>query len=210
MTGSTATHATATPQRSRRTLFLLLAVCIAPVLASYFTYYVVKPKGAATNYGTLIEPQRPIPSSLAVRNDEGQIIAMPTLKGKWLMISVDASACDGRCLQKLYYMRQVRETQGAEKDRVEAVWLRTDDQPVPEAIRKAYGGTQFYVAEAHALADWLPVDAGGAVANSDDGIDDHIYLVDPNGNLMMRFPKNPDPSKIKQDLTKLLKWSGIG
>lgn len=189
--------------RSRRTLLLLLAVCIAPVLASYFTYYVIQPTGGSTNYGTLITPQRPIPSTLALRNDAGQVVAMPTLKGKWLMLSVDASACDGRCLQKLYYMRQVRLTQNAERDRVQVLWLRTDDQPVPQKIRDAYGDARFYVADAAALRAWLQPANG-------DAIDRHIYLVDPNGNLMMRFPDNPDPSRIKRDLTRLLKWSGIG
>lgn len=202
-TGGNGLPAAAPKPRSRRTLVLLLTVCVAPVLASYFTYYVIKPTGGSTNYGALIAPQRPLPSTLALRNDAGQVVAMPTLKGKWLMLSVDASACDGRCLQKLYYMRQVRLTQNTERDRVQVLWLRTDDQPVPQKIRDAYGDAQFYVADAAALDAWLQPATG-------DSIDRHIYLVDPNGNLMMRFPDNPDPSRIKQDLTRLLKWSGIG
>ena len=32
---------------------------------------------------------------------------------------------------------------------------------------------------------------------------DHIYLVDPLGNLMMRFPRDPDPSKMLKDLQRL-------
>jgi hypothetical protein len=39
---------------------------------------------------------------------------------------------------------------------------------------------------------------------------DHIYLIDPLGNLMMRFPKHADPNKVKKDLAKLLKASSIG
>jgi len=39
---------------------------------------------------------------------------------------------------------------------------------------------------------------------------DHIYMIDPLGNLMMRFPKDADPNKIKKDLYKLLKASAIG
>ncbi|MGI4859806.1 MAG: SCO family protein [Janthinobacterium lividum] len=202
-TGEGDRRAVAPKARGRWTLVLLLAVCIAPVLASYFTYYVIKPAGGSTNYGSLIAPQRPLPSTLALRNDAGQVVAMPTLKGKWLMLSVDASACDGRCLQKLYYMRQVRLTQNTERDRVQVVWLRTDDRPVPQKIRDAYGDAQFYVADAAALGAWLRPARG-------DSIERHIYLVDPNGNLMMQFPDDPDPSRIKQDLTRLLKWSGIG
>ena len=39
---------------------------------------------------------------------------------------------------------------------------------------------------------------------------DHIYLVDPLGNVMLRYPRDPDPSRVKKDLTRLLKVSRIG
>jgi len=37
-----------------------------------------------------------------------------------------------------------------------------------------------------------------------------FWLVDPLGNLMMRFPQDPDPAKMKKDLIRLLKASRIG
>ncbi|MGA1143247.1 MAG: ABC transporter permease subunit [Ilumatobacteraceae bacterium] len=37
-----------------------------------------------------------------------------------------------------------------------------------------------------------------------------FWLVDPLGNLMMRFPKDPDPAKMKKDIIRLLKASRIG
>lgn len=188
---------------ARWKLLLLAAICAAPVIASYFVYYVVKPRGGTTNYGTLIEPQRPIPPSLMVRDENDRVMPLSALQGKWLMLSTDASACDRACVQKLYFMRQVRATQAAERDRVVTVWLRTDAGPVPEVVRRAYGDTRFLVVDPAALAAWLPPGSGTS-------LDQHIFLVDPNGNLMMRFPNNPDPGKIKNDLTKLLKWSGIG
>jgi hypothetical protein len=83
------------------------------------------------------------------------------------------------------------------------VWLRTDAGNVSDVIQKAYPDTDMLIANPAQVSAWLPTDAGTQVT-------DHIYLVDPNGNLMMRFPKDPNPSKIKGDLTKLLKWSRIG
>jgi hypothetical protein len=74
---------------------------------------------------------------------------------------------------------------------------------VPEVVRQAYGDTRVLVADPAALGAWLPPGPGTS-------LNQHIFLIDPNGNLMMRFPNNPDPGKIKNDLTKLLKWSGIG
>jgi hypothetical protein len=187
-------------------LLLLAAVCAAPVIASYLVYYVFKPAGGTTSYGALIEPQRPIPADLVVRDESGHPMRLDALKGKWLMVSVDTSACGEACVKKLYFMRQVRATQGAERDRVINVWLRTDDGAMPDAVMQAYPDTRKLIAPPAVLSAWLPLDA----KVPGDSRADHIYLVDPNGNLMMSFPRDPDPSRIKKDLTKLLKWSGIG
>lgn len=190
-------------QRGRWTLLLLALLCVAPVIASYLAYYVFRPTGGTTNYGALIEPQRPIPASLVVTDQNGQSMKLASLHGRWLMIAVDGSACEKACGTKLYFMRQVRATQGPERGRIMTVWLRTDGGDVPEMIKRAYPDTTMLVADPAAVAAWLSTDPGTRVT-------DHIYLVDPNGNLMMRFPSNPDPSKIKTDVTKLLKWSSIG
>ncbi|WP_250471138.1 cytochrome C oxidase subunit I [Caballeronia sp. GAFFF1] len=199
-----------TPQKGswisgRWMLVLLALVCAAPVIASYLMYYVFKPAGGTSSYGALIDPQRPIPAQLVVTDEKRQAVPLRSLEGKWLMIIVNGSACDEQCVTRLYYMRQVRVLQSAERDRVVNVWLRTDDKPVADVIKTAYPqpDTRMLIADPRAVADWLPVADGTKVT-------DHIYLVDPNGNLMMRFPKNPDPKKINADLAKLLKWSRIG
>ena len=184
-------------------VLLIALVCAAPIIASYLTYYVIKPKGGATNYGTLIEPQRPISEALVVKDEAGKTMPLASLRGRWLMISVDRSACDKACATKLYFMRQIRATQGGERERLLTVWLRTDADAVPAEIEHAYPDTAKFIADPAALSAWLPAEAGATDL-------DHIYLVDPNGNLMMRFPKHPDPNKIKGDITKLLKWSSIG
>ncbi|WP_321879957.1 SCO family protein [Paraburkholderia bannensis] len=190
-------------RRGRWMLFLIALICGAPIAISYFTYYVIQPKGGSTSYGTLVEPQRPIPAALMVTGDDGREVPLASLRGRWLMISVDSGACDEACVHKLYFMRQVRATQGAERERVVTLWLRSDDASVPAVVRSAYPDTRMLRADSAAVAAWLP-----ATDSTKDS--DHIYLVDPNGNLMMRFPDHPDPSKIKQDVTKLLKWSSIG
>jgi hypothetical protein len=196
-------HGKGSWHRGRWMMLLIALVCAAPVIGSYFTYYVIKPTGGSTSYGALVEPQRPIPEGLVVTGDDGKLLALASLRGKWLLVSVDSSACDKACVTKLYFMRQVRATQGPERERVVEVWLRTDAGKVAEVIEKAYPDTHKLIADPAALSAWLPVDAGTSLA-------DHIFVVDPNGNLMMRFPKDPNPSKIKGDITKLLKWSSIG
>jgi cytochrome oxidase Cu insertion factor (SCO1/SenC/PrrC family) len=191
--------------KGRWMLLLLALVCAAPVIASYLMYYVFKPAGGTTSYGALIEPQRPIPGDLMVTDEKGEPMPLTALRGKWLMVTVNGSNCDESCATRLYFMRQVRVLQAGERERVVNVWLRTDDKPVDDKIKTAYPqpDTRMLVADQHAISKWLPL-------SDDTQLTDHIFLVDPNGNLMERFPKNPDPAKIKGDLAKLLKWSRIG
>jgi cytochrome oxidase Cu insertion factor (SCO1/SenC/PrrC family) len=190
-------------RRGRWMLLLLAIICAAPIAVSYFMYYVIKPSGGSTSYGTLVEPQRPIPESLMVTGEDGKPVKLATLRGRWLLISIDGSTCDKACVTKLYFMRQIRAAQGPERERVVEVWLRTDAGKVADVIQTAYPDTRMLIADPAQLSAWLPADTGTQIT-------DHIYMVDPNGNLMMRFPKDPNPSKIKGDVTKLLKWSSIG
>ncbi len=189
-------------KRSHWMLYLVLAVCAAPLVLSYFTYYVIKPE-RRNNYGELIDPrQYPIPDLGSVALD-GQPASLNDFHGKWILLQADAGACEKRCSDKLYYQRQLRLTQGKERERVERVWLVTDNAPLSTVLMKEYDGTRILRVDAKKLAAWLPLDAGTAV-------EDHLFVIDPLGNLMMRFPKDPDYNKVKKDITKLLKASSIG
>lgn len=188
--------------KGRWKLLVVVAVCAAPLIASYFTYYVIKP-GSRTNYGTLLDPRNyPMPA-LATTALDGKPQALSDFKGKWLMVQVDGGECFEPCKKKLTDMRQLRLTQGKEMDRIERVWLITDDKPLDTLTIREFDGTHLLRVRPQALTTWLPVEQGTAVS-------DHIYMIDPLGNLMMRFPKDADPNKIKKDLSKLLKASRIG
>ena len=191
-------------QRSGRLkMFAVLAVCAAPIVASYFTYYVIKPKGGSTNYGDLIDPrQHPIPA-MPSKLLSGEPKKLEDYKGKWIMLKVGGSDCQQECQDMLFMMRQLRTMQGKEMERIERVWLITDEQPLETMLMRVNDGTHMLRAPAADVSRWLPVEQG-------ERADDHIYLIDPLGNLMMRFPKNADPTKVKKDLAKLLKASAIG
>lgn len=183
-------------------MMLILLVCAAPVIASYFTYFVIRPEGR-TNYGELIDPQRPLPESLVFSDLQGQPMPAASLRGQWLLVVVSGGACDAECEKRLWLQRQLRETLGREKDRLDKVWLIVDDQPVrPEtlqAIRTAAPPTVLRVRR-DALEKWLQPAAGRA-------LEQHFYVVDPLGNWMMRAPGDPEPAKLKRDLEKLLRAS---
>lgn len=189
-------------RRGRWRLFLVIAVCAAPIITSYFMYYVVKPE-SRTNYGTLIDPRHfPIPS-LASTTLDGQPAGLEQFNGKWIMLQVAGGDCDEACKTRLFAMRQLRLMQGKDMDRIERVWLITDSKPLDSIVMREFDGTNLLRVDAKRLEAWLPVDVGTRV-------EDHLYVIDPRGNLMMRFPKDADPNKVKKDLSKLLRASSIG
>jgi hypothetical protein len=197
--------------RGRWKLLLVLAVCAAPLIASYFTYYVIKPKGGVTNYGALIDPRDyPIPAMASTTLD-GKPARLEDYKGKWIMLKVGPSDCQQACQDQLFAMRQLRTMQGKEMERIERVWLITDDQPLETMLLRVNDGTRMLRAPAGVVEKWLPLEPGVA-----DQASEHVYLIDPLGNLMMRFPKgavSSDVEKVKRvqkDIAKLLKASAIG
>jgi hypothetical protein len=188
--------------RGRWRMFAVLAVCAAPVVASYFTYFVIRPQGR-TNYGTLVTPPREIPADLPLATLDGVPVRASTLRGQWLVVVVADAACDTTCERQLYLQRQMREALGADKDRVDKVWLVTDGgTPRPEVMRAISQGEAATVLRVprDALARWLQPAEGHALA-------DHFYIVDPMGQWMLREPAQADPSRMKRDLDKLLRAS---
>jgi hypothetical protein len=182
-------------------MLAVFLVCAAPVLASYFTYYVVRPEGRR-NFGELIEPQRPLPD-LASVGLTGQTGNLLDLKGQWLLLSVAGGACDEVCRRHLYLQRQLRESLGKDKDRLDWVWLIPDDQPVSDNLLPALKEATVLRVPAAGLAAWLAPASHYQLAQ-------HLYLVDPMGNWMMRFPVDLDLSsavKAKRDLDRLLRAS---
>jgi cytochrome oxidase Cu insertion factor (SCO1/SenC/PrrC family) len=188
----------AAPKRNKATLWLILGLAAAPVAASYFLYY-FWPPARTVNYGELIEP-RPLPDpSLALA--DGTAFKLSRLRGKWVLVSVDSGRCDERCDRKLLYMRQLRLTQGKDMERIERAWLISDDiVPRPDALGP-YPGTWAVRAAGAGLLEQFPAQEAAS---------DHIYLIDPLGNLMMRFPRDPEPGRMIKDLSRLLKASRIG
>lgn len=186
----------------RLKMLLVLLVCAAPVIASYLTYFVIRPDGR-TNYGELIEPLRPIPAELPLADLQGKPIEPRALRGQWLLVVVAGGQCDAGCEKRLWLQRQLREALGRDRDRLDKVWLVDDAAPLrTETLAAVSAGTPVTVlrTDAAALGEWLQPAAGHA-------LEDHFYLVDPLGNWMMRMPAEPNPSKVKRDVERLLRAS---
>jgi hypothetical protein len=162
----------------RNSALWVALVCAAPSVLGTAAYLLEWSPGAPSNYGELLPP-RPV-------------AGVEALRGKWVMVTFDPGTCDAYCERKLYVMRQSRRAQGKDMDRVERLWVLTDGGKPRAELLPGIEGTRF--------ASFPTAEFPGNAA-------DHIYLVDPFGNLMLRFPRDPGPSRVIKDLQRLLKYT---
>ncbi|QWE00300.1 hypothetical protein FD967_09780 [Polynucleobacter sp. JS-Mosq-20-D10] len=193
-------------RRGRIQMLLLLLACAAPVIASYLAYYVFKPEGGKTNFGTLVQP---------VQDMNPAWFDIP-FNGKWtLLVARPAGECtikNESCLEALFLMRQLRIAVGRESSRVQLVWVNTDGKAVDPEVLLAYDQKTagFQIVD-------LPVDpklnAEFDAWLNRSGAGQKIQLIDPSPAKMMIFPVTNSPKEfgsIKKDLEKLLRLNRKG
>ena len=168
---------------ARMKLVLLASLFALPIVASVIAY-VYFPPTATGNYGELLLPPASAPTEL---------IAM---RERWILVAWDRAPCEDVCLAKITAMRQVRLALGRNASRVDRVLLLggLDGRPPPP----------------EGFEGMLLIGSRGAPHGGLIGDADHIYLVDPNGNVMMRWPAQPEMKRMLKDLERLLKASQIG
>jgi len=187
----------------RLKLLAVLVACSLPVLVAYFVFYVVRPQGEAS-LGQLITPVVQMPAAQATRPDGGPV-PLSSLKAQWLLVKVDGGACAQECQKQLYILRQFRLMLGKEMDRVDWLWLVNDQGSVDAKLAAGltHDNATVLRVPADTLKAWLPVPTGKTWQ-------DFIYVVDPMGNTMMRFPSRLDSAaaaKAKRDMEHLLRAS---
>ncbi|HXZ51509.1 MAG TPA: SCO family protein [Burkholderiales bacterium] len=186
-------------RRARLKLLLLAAFFAAPLVFAWLAYRFEWGIGALGNYGELVGPAA-LPEVTLTALD-GRQVSTSRLRGRWVLVQFDAARCDAYCERKLYYMRQVRRALGKDMERVARLWVLTDGGTPASSVAAAFEGTEILRSDDGSFA---------AVFGAASNLAEHIYLVDPMGNLMLRFPRDPDPSKMLKDLQRLLKYSQIG
>jgi len=181
----------------RAKLLLIVAIFAAPILASYATWRFARPAPTA-NRGELLLPPRTFPEHEFLRPD-GSAFRFESLRGRWVLVASDSGACPATCAEKLVMMRQVRLALGRDAGRVARVFVADDIKPPsPEALAPFEG------MDVARTPGGLVLPAGAANDRA------HIYLADPNGNVMMRWPAGSAPRALLEDLKRLLKASQIG
>jgi hypothetical protein len=201
--------------RNLRTLAMLAALFFVPLLASAWLYYGTSWRpGGHVNHGELIQPPRPLPrvelprialaGQTAGRTTPELAAGDPTLfRGTWTLVYIGDGTCDASCRGTLYVMRQTRLALGTDMTRLERVFLVTANCCAKDYLAREHAGITVLDASGAAGARLLDRFPAGDRAHT-------LFIIDPLGNLMMRYDVRRDPRGLLVDLRRLLELSQIG
>lgn len=193
---------------NRWVFVMLMLLFVLPVVLATLLYLTGWRPSSSGNHGELIQPVRQVEGGV-LQTLDGQPAYFSELRGKWIMVHFGSSSCPEECMKSIYYMRQVHAAQAKEIGRVQRVFIATDMGAAEKLKAKleGYPEMRVWTGEKKALAEVLQsfgIDAGQLAEQQG------IYLVDPLGNLIMRYPPGIDPGGMLKDLTRLLKYSWVG
>jgi hypothetical protein len=183
--------------RPRAKLLLIAACFVLPIVVSLVAYRFLRPEPTG-NYGELLLPPARAPA-LAFDMGKPGAWSFGQLQGRWALVMSDSGRCAGPCVRKLTLLRQVQLALGRRAARVARVYIVDDQAPRQPALLTEFEGT---------IVASTP--RGAALAAGAGADRAHIYLVDPHGNVMMRWPAEADQKRMLRDLERLLKASQIG
>lgn len=192
--------------RSRIQLLLVALVCVGPMIAAYLLYYTGQPAELprlVNEERQLLAPAVPLPP-LSVRTANGAVIENAWAEAPlWSLIYARTSPCGEQCLAELVRLRQVHVSLNRDQNRVRRVYLgeggdeRVDDDPALVLGR-------LDDADGRHLLELLES------IGQPPGEDGRLYVVDPQGNLVLSYPADPDQQGLHDDLKRLLSVSRIG
>lgn len=190
----------------RRAQFLLIALLfLGPLALSFWAYYGMAYRPLKrTNHGELIEPARPLPDAMLTTGPAAKTTTAALLKGHWSLVTIAEKACEGHCRDALAATGVARLALGGDVTRVQRVLLLVGGCCArPAGADEELGVAWLEGAEGEALLGRFP--GGGAEERAGP-----VYVVDPLGNLMMRYPAGETGQGMLKDLEQLLKLSHIG
>lgn len=192
-----------TRRKGRRTLIVLFALFFAPLLFA-MTWYALAPGYAppSTPHGALIDPAQPL-EPFRLESGAGETLTLEGLRGQWYLVHFVPGRCDESCRERLYVSRQVRDALGEDRSRVRRLVVAGAGRNTPGLAD---------LLEEHPRLMVMQGDGRGAFGRQfpDGRSAGTVFVVDPLGNLMMRFAPAVPPADMLEDLEKLLKLSRIG
>ncbi len=195
---------TAARQGRKKLLGIFLAF-FGPLALAVFLFANLdlwQPKTTA-NHGALMQPVRPL-AMLNLRSADGTRLALEDLYGKWTLAYVAEGPCNLHCETDLFKMRQARAALGRDLVRVQYLYVALD-QAAWESARAMQADHPRMMAGYVTTADKQP-----QAAAFDTEPVGNVYLLDPHGNLVLRYDDQATTKGIIKDLKRLLKVSKIG
>jgi hypothetical protein len=190
--------------RNLRMLAVLSGLFLLPLAAAFWVYYGTDWRPLRrVNHGELITPARPLPDMRPAAAFDADSVPAELFHHKWSLVYIGNGQCGDTCRHTLYVMRQTRLSLNNEMTRVERVFLVTAECCARDFLVHEHPGLVVLNATdgvAEALLSTFPVDDR----------EQSLFIVDPLGNLMMRFDTRQNPKGLLQDLKKLLSLSHIG
>ncbi|MHB8472883.1 MAG: SCO family protein [Gammaproteobacteria bacterium] len=193
----------------RLKMLLIFILFAAPVVAAWVWNANIERwrPTTTTNYGELITPARPL-GALNLPQLDGKPLAKDFLRGKWTLVYIGPANCDKACQENLYVMRQVRLALNEKMERVQRLWIISDAQAAPRLPVLLSDHPGLAVVRPQAAARAAVLDA--FKVPGPDLVENRIYIVDPMGNLMMRYPARVDAKGVLKDVQRLLLTSWVG
>jgi hypothetical protein len=180
---------------SRTKLLIIISMSFGPIFAAYIVFYNFPELAptSRTNEGTLINP--PIQGAAIISTND-----------KWtLMIAVD-SDCDAVCEEVLHLSRQIHISLGKNTPRIQRVIVTSGNlsEHLQAYLKSEHGNTEIVDIEGSEVEGRLRQVIGTSQLQS------IVFLMDPNGNVMMYYPPEKVGKPMLKDLKLLLKLSNIG
>ena len=182
--------------------YLLIAVFVVPLLVAIAMYTMRDdiPMVKSVSHGQLIHPAEPI-KELELTLAAGDQHNLDQLQGKWTYIFYAPNGCDLNCEASLFKLRQTRVATGREANRVQS-FIVTNINDNSQKILARYSQIQ--------KSSQIQITLESQAKNNHQLEKGKVYLIDPIGNLMMKYDVNSTSRGMLKDIKKLLKISNIG
>ncbi len=212
--------------RSKLKLAFLLLIAFVPITMATFAFRAATESGGfgggTVNKGNFILPPADI-TDLGMSDAEGAPMFssfeefVATLESEedyeaqpWLMVYVNAGACDAACEERVFYLRQLHIVLGKNVERVRRYYLHADTAPIAQQTAEHFREEYPSMGIAYSSAQQLQQNLAAKGVDIDLSADDYVFFVDPVGNVMMYYDGSHTTEDIKTDLDRLLRHSSLG
>lgn len=193
-------------KRNPYTVWFVVMAFIVPVALAYIMFFFVEVK-SFINHGEILKPIVHI-VDFKLTNDKNELIEKSDLTYKWRLISFLGKDCDETCEARIFDSRQIHASLGKNRHRIYRMFIHLE--PPGEALQKLINEKYDSVIRVNGNTQEI-IDALGVNVRDDAGItNNETYIMDPMGNVMMRFTQDQPNKEFLYDLKKLLKASQIG